>query len=69
MALPWLTCTGAAFGNPIMARELLGQRVTRALKAVGVQPAVQAISKRLGVDCGCAKRSVRLDRWDAKRRR
>lgn len=52
-----------------MARELLGQKVTRVLRATGVERVVTAVSRRLGVDCGCAKRAARLDRWDAKRKR
>lgn len=47
-----------------MARELLlGQKITKIAQATGVERVVQAASKRLGVDCGCAKRSARLDRW------
>lgn len=52
-----------------MARELLGQKVTRVLRATGVEQAVKTISRRLGVDCGCAKRAARMDRWEVRRRR
>lgn len=45
-----------------MARELLGQKVTRVLRATGVEQAVKAVSRRLGVDCGCARRARALDR-------
>ena len=47
-----------------MARELLlGQKITQIARATGVERVVQAASKRLGVNCGCAKRADRLDRW------
>ena len=44
-----------------MARELLGQRVTRVMRAVGVERVVAG----LGIPCGCAKRAAALDRLDA----
>ena len=43
-----------------MARELLGQRVTRVLQATGVERVV----KSLGGGCHCAKRAAALDRLD-----
>lgn len=51
-----------------MARELLGQKVTRALRSTGVERVVTAVTRRLGVDCGCAKRAAKLDQWHARRR-
>ncbi len=50
-------------------RALLGQKVTRVLRATGVEQTVKTISRWLGVDCGCARRSRALDRWEARRRR
>ena len=47
--------------------KLLGDRVSAALKRVGVERMVQAVTRRLGVDCGCERRAKALDRWDAKR--
>lgn len=51
------------------ARELLGQKVTRVLRATGVERVVTAVTRRLGVDCGCVRRARALDRWEARRRR
>lgn len=47
-------------------RVLLGDRVEQALEAVGIAQAVQAVSKTLGVDCGCQKRKAALNQWDER---
>ena len=50
-----------------MARELLlGQKITQIARVTGVERMVQSVSKRLGVNCGCAKRAARLNSLHAK---
>ena len=49
--------------------KLLGDRVSAALKRVGVARVVQTVARRLGVDCGCKRRVERLNRWDLNRRK
>ena len=48
-------------------QRLLGDRVDVALQATGIKPLVQTLAHRLGVDCGCARRTAALNRWDAAR--
>lgn len=48
--------------------RLLGDRLDTALKATGIHQTVQALARLTGLDCGCAKRTAALNRWDAKRR-
>lgn len=50
------------------ARQLLGERIERALQAVGVHQAVKAIERRTGWDCGCARRKAALNAWSELRR-
>ena len=45
------------------ARLRLGDRLEAVLKATGVQAAVQAVERRTGWRCGCAKRKAWLNRW------
>ena len=49
-----------------MARELLGQKITKVARSAGVERVVHAAAKRLGVDCGCARRAVKLNSLHAK---
>ena len=48
-------------------QRLLGDRIDAALQATGIKPLVQTLAHRLGVDCGCARRTAALNRWDAAR--
>ena len=53
----------AGKNRPQQGGHGLGDRVERALKAVGIHQAVKAVSKAVGRDCGCAKRKARLNEW------
>lgn len=37
-------------------RKQLGDRIEQGLKAIGAHQAVKAIERRMGWDCGCARR-------------
>ena len=49
-------------------RKLLGDRVAAALKTVGIHHVKTAVERLTGRDCGCARRTAALNRWDARRR-
>ena len=49
-------------------RQLLGDRIEAALQHTPIPKMVRAIERVTGWDCGCAKRTEALNRWDAKRR-
>lgn len=46
-------------------QRLLGDRIDAALQTTGIKPLVQTIAQRLGVECGCKKRTAALNQWDA----
>ncbi|MBK7542500.1 MAG: hypothetical protein IPP10_14625 [Candidatus Competibacteraceae bacterium] len=49
-------------------RQLLGDRIEKAFKTVGIHQTVKGIERLTGWDCGCAKRTAALNAWDNKRR-
>jgi len=49
-------------------RKLRGDRIHAALQASGGPRAARQIERLTGWDCGCARRTAALNRWDAGRR-
>lgn len=44
-----------------MSDELVGDKLERTLKRLGVARVVEAIEKKTGRDCGCKKRKKKLN--------
>ncbi|MEI2742712.1 MAG: hypothetical protein V9G63_09820 [Candidatus Competibacter sp.] len=49
-------------------RKLLGDRIVALAETAGVARAARQIERLTGWDCGCARRTAALNRWDAGRR-
>ena len=49
-------------------RQLLGDRIADGLQKIGADRVAQVYERVTGKPCGCAKRTARLNEWDAARR-
>lgn len=49
-------------------QRLLGDRIAAGLQTVGADQVAKAYERVTGRPCGCAKRTARLNQWDAQRR-